>query len=243
MSDKCIQAYAKIMGRDWEYYMTKPTIILGRGGNDVKCDVLLCNDSAVSRQHFSLRFAPEHHAIEVKNLSKNGILIDGEFYRRDSDPVLLTSQADIAYGKEEDMRISILLPAPTRAQLKKSPQAPFIPLIQWIGEILVVENALTPRAIQTKLRNLHAKDLQNVEDYALSNSIRHVLTQNDHVFHVVGTNRNDPSVFSGSITSGKAGDVVVIPVATYALNPTEKDRFVQFAQTSHALKASVSNGI
>lgn len=245
MSGKGIQAYAKIVGFGWEYYMTKPKIILGRGGNDISCDVLLCNDSAVSRQHFWIRFAPEHQAIEVKNLSKNGILIDGEFVRRDSDPVLLTSQAEIAYGKEENMRVSLLLPAPTRGQLRKSPQASFIPLIQWIGEILVTDSALTPRAIHDKLRNSHAKELQNIEDYALFNSVRHVLTQNDHIFHVVGSALESLPASSApsQALAGKTSLPADVPVAKFALRVEEKDRFVQFAQTSHALKASASNGV
>lgn len=31
--------FAKIVGSDWEYYMTKPNIILGRRGTGVICDV------------------------------------------------------------------------------------------------------------------------------------------------------------------------------------------------------------
>lgn len=167
--------------------MIKPKIILGRGGNGVECDLMLSTDTAVSRRHFTIRFAPEHQAMEIENLSKNGILINGEFIRHAHNPVLLTSQAEIAYGKSDDMRVTLLFPTLSRTQLKKEPQAAFVPLIQWIAEALVMDKELTPRSIVEKLRAAHSNDLQNIDDYALFNSVRHVLTQNDHIFYVVAS--------------------------------------------------------
>lgn len=234
-----IQAYAKIAGLGWEYYMTKPKIILGRGGSECECDVVLSRDSAVSRQHFSIRFAPEHQAIEVENYSKNGILVNGDFIRRYSAPILLRSQAEIAYGKLDHQRITLLLPVANRGsvQRKKSSHASFIPLIQWIGEILVSGTPSTPSEITTKLRQKYSKELQALDNSALANSVRHILTQNDHVFCVVEDDTKSSTVgnVAGSLEMGiRSCDKNDGTVARYGLRPEEKGRFVQFAQTAHA---------
>lgn len=183
-----VRAYAKIVGPGWEYYMTQPKIILGRGGKDVDCDVVISSESAVSRQHFTIRFAPELQAFEVENLSKNGILVNGEFIQRLSPPVLLRSQADIAFGRLDPMRISFLLPVGTKASVKKKELAADrnIPLMQWIGEAISTYTILNAREIRAKIEEAHPHQLQKLgPDRVIASSIRHILTQNDHVFYVV----------------------------------------------------------
>lgn len=187
MADE-VRAYAKIVGPGWEYYMTQPKITLGRGGEGIDCDVIISSESAVSRQHFTIRFAPELQAFEVENLSKNGILVNGEFIQRLSPPVLLRSQADIAFGRLDPMRLSFLLPVGTKASVKKKELAADrnIPLMQWIGEAISIHTILNADEIRTKIDEAHPNQLQKLgSDRVIASSIRHILTQNDHVFHVV----------------------------------------------------------
>lgn len=183
-----VRAYAKIVGPGWEYYMTQPKIILGRGGEGVDCDVIISSESAVSRQHFTIRFAPELQAFEVENLSKNGILVNGEFIQRLTPPVLLRSQADIAFGRLDPMRISFLLPVGTKASVKKKELAGdrSIPLMQWIGEAISMHTILNASDIHKKIEVAHPHQLQKLgSDRMIASSIRHILSQNDHIFYVV----------------------------------------------------------
>lgn len=185
---KEIRAYAKIVGPGWEYYMTQPKIVLGRGGENVDCDVIISTESAVSRQHFTIRFAPELQAFEVENLSKNGILVNGEFVHRLSPPVLLRSQADIAFGRLDPMRISFLLPVGIKPSVKKKELAAErnIPLLQWMGEAITAHGPLTAAQIRDVVDKSHPHQLQRMgTEHIVSSSIRHILTQNDHIFCVV----------------------------------------------------------
>lgn len=114
------QAYAKIVGPGWKYYMTKPKIILGRGGKGVDCDVQVSNESPVSRQHFSIRYAPEHESMEIENMSKNGILVNGEFKQIFSSPKLIKSQTEISFGRFDKMRLTVVLPIKDKVINKKN---------------------------------------------------------------------------------------------------------------------------
>lgn len=215
------QAYAKIVGPGWHYYMTKPKIILGRGGTGVDCDVILTKESAVSRQHFSIRFAPEHEAIEVENLSKNGILVNGQFLSRFSAPILLRSQGEIAYGRPDAMRISLLLPVCQHVVEKKRKQSVFLPLLPWVGQVLVrAKTALPTDELVSRVWAAHAREMPHLDRARLANSIRHVLVQNEHIFQAVDppcvTPRDPP------------------PPVRFAVRTQEQSRFIQYAQHKHA---------
>lgn len=227
------QAYAKIIGPGWQYYMTKPKIVLGRGGEDVGCDVHVSNATAVSRQHFSIRFAPEHQAIEVENIGKNGILVNNTFLSKYSAPILLRSQAEIAFGGYDPMRVTLVLPVANRVigknQKKNSSTRSnkFVPLLNWVGETLVDTDALSMDQIVARLRNSHRSALRFLDDRVLANSVRHIISQNDHFFSVVKN------------TVGK-GTLAVSPVLgpKFTLRENARGRFIQFAKLSFAENAT-----
>lgn len=220
-----VRAYAKIVGPGWEYYMTQPKIILGRGGKGVNCDVIISSETAVSRQHFTIRFAPEIQAFEVENLSKNGILVNGEFIHRLSPPVLLRSQADIAFGRYDPMRISFLLPVGAKASVKKKEPASerSIPLLQWVGEAIVADDYLTAKQIRDAIEKAHPNQLQKLgSDAAITSSIRHVLMQNDHVFYPMDSTELE-SNGSGCLAGLPGGKITD---AFFAVRAEHKIRFI-----------------
>lgn len=180
------RAYAKIVGNDWEYYMIKPTIILGRGGKDVECDVILNQGSVVSRQHFAIRFVPELQAFEIRTLSKNGILVNGDFLNKNAPPLLLRSQADIVFGRDDHMRLSFLLPAGGKSIIKKKDKSgPQVPLLRYVGEALLAAKPLNAKQIQERIATTHPNQLLQLGTKSVvASCIRHVLTQNNHIFFV-----------------------------------------------------------
>lgn len=204
--------------------MTKPKIILGRGGENVECDVVVSTESAVSRQHFSIRFAPELQAFEVENLSKNGILVNGEFVHRLSPPILLRSQADIAFGRRDPMCISFLLPSGVKASVKKkeAPSEKGIPLLQWMGEAIMLHGPLTAAQLKKVIDEAHPHQFRKMgSDHIVSSSIRHILTQNDQIFMVVDSIKveNDPAMVAFPAADGKVVD------AYFDVHEDQKSRF------------------
>ncbi|KAI0561229.1 hypothetical protein FGB62_89g06 [Gracilaria domingensis] len=179
------RAYAKLVGKNWEYYMAKPMITLGRGGKGVDCDVVLSEASVVSRQHFTIRYVPELQAFEVKTLSKNGILVNGDFLHKLSPPKLLRSHAEITYGRDDSMSLSFILPPGDKLSLKKKKNRNVsqVPMLQWIGEALLNGDPLNARQIRARIETTHPNQLNKLgSESTITSSIRHVLTQNDHIF-------------------------------------------------------------
>lgn len=183
-----VQAFAKLVGVGWEHYMTKPKIVLGRGGEGVEVDVIVSSKTVVSRRHFTIRFAPEINAFEVESLSKNGVLVNGELLRRLARPAVIRSQTDIAFGNGEEMHVSILLPAWIKTSRKKRGRATEekTPLLEWIGEALVLGHMLSAEQLRPAIERAHPGELEKLGSRdVVASSIRHVLTQNDHIFQVV----------------------------------------------------------
>ena len=203
--------------------MTKPKIILGRGGKNCECDVIISEASAVSRQHFTIRFAPELQAFEIENLSKNGILVNGEFLNPYSPPILLRSQADIGFGRTDPMKLMFILPTSNPTDTKKRDMASdkHVPLLQWIGETLLSKGHLTAKGIRKEVEKAHPELTKRLgSSQIIDSSIRHTLTQNDHIFQVLDSielenNLDAPVMASG----GKVTD------AFFALKNDQKSRF------------------
>lgn len=232
----CIRAYAKIVGPGWEYYMTKPKIILGRGGRDIECDVKISSENAVSRQHFTIRFAPELQAFEVENLSKNGILVNGQFVHRLTPPVLLRSQADIAFGRCDPMHISFLLPVGPKNSIKKREYAAdrHVPLLQWVGQQIVQANFLTARDIRRKIEGAHPQQLRKLgSDAVVDSSIRQILMQNEHIFYVMD---------SLQIENRDGNDAGPVKDAYFAVRDEQKSRFFQYANELDLMMNRTGNG-
>ncbi|CAN8068347.1 unnamed protein product [Agarophyton chilense] len=228
------RAYAKLVGKDWEYYMINPTIILGRGGKGVDCDLILSEASVVSRQHFTIRYVPELQAFEVKTLSKNGILVNGEFLHKLSPPKLLRSQAEIMYGRDDSMNISFILPPGDKLSLQKKKKNKVnsqIPILQWIGEALLSGNPLNAKQIRERIETMHPSQLSKLgSEGTIASSIRHVLTQNDHIFFVQDSRSiGAKTSHRGDVTTGEKETTE----AYFSVYDSQKSQFF-FGSSEHA---------
>lgn len=225
MSEQGKTAYAKIIGPGWQYYMTKPMITLGRGGKGVDCDVKLSDQNAVSRQHFCVRFTPDNDGVEVENMSKNGIIVNGNFIQRLKQPVLIRSHTEVAYGRPENMRLTVILPAMSdraiakkRLQQQANNEKTHFPLIDLVGHALATTTTgaypLTMDELITTLRKYHTQlRPPRMKESLLRNSVRHVITHNEHIFDVV------------------LAEVYGVPTKQprYAVNASYQQRFSQFS--------------
>lgn len=78
--DEKIEAYAKLEGQDFCYYIRSLVIIIGRNISEYDTvDVNLKGERAVSRNHAKLYYNFEAQHFELLVIGKNGVYIDQQY--------------------------------------------------------------------------------------------------------------------------------------------------------------------
>jgi len=80
-SSALVTAYAKLQGKDFVKYLTKPEVTLGRNGREQESapDIELGESKAISRAHAKIGYNREAARFEIVCLSKNGLFLDGRY--------------------------------------------------------------------------------------------------------------------------------------------------------------------
>ncbi|KAF1884075.1 hypothetical protein Lal_00013035 [Lupinus albus] len=102
--------FAKLQGKDFEYYMQTYSIILGRNSKKCIVDIDLSNHGGgrkISRYHVCIFFDFTRHHYSLEVLGKNGCFIKGILYLPGNPPVKLDSQDLIQIG---DTKLYFMLP-------------------------------------------------------------------------------------------------------------------------------------
>jgi len=99
--------FAKLVGDDFEYYMRKYEINLGRKSKTTELDVVLGENTNVSRNHACIRYNFAQSYFELVVQGKNGVYVEGILHTPGSAPVRLSSQNLIQMG---DKSFFFLLP-------------------------------------------------------------------------------------------------------------------------------------
>ena len=86
-----IQAYAKLQGEDFTYYMQKLQITLGRSSKDANrdVDVMLGWTKVISRTHARIQYNFVTSRFELICYGKNGAYVDHQFCDANTGPVPL----------------------------------------------------------------------------------------------------------------------------------------------------------
>ncbi|KAJ7961578.1 FHA domain-containing protein FHA2 [Quillaja saponaria] len=113
--------FAKLQGKEFEYYMQTYSIILGRNSKTSTVDLDLSSlggGMKISRHHAHIfyDFTNHHFALEV--LGKNGCLVKGVLHLPSNTPIKLNSQDLIQIG---DKQFYFLLP---RRGISRGPSGP-----------------------------------------------------------------------------------------------------------------------
>lgn len=99
--DSNVQAYAKLQGEDFTYYMQTLAIVIGRRATpDDEVDVDLGRSKLISRQHVRIEYNFQRQRFELKCLGKNGVYVDGRFHTRDHEPIMLETKTLIQIGEK-----------------------------------------------------------------------------------------------------------------------------------------------
>ncbi|KAJ1812339.1 hypothetical protein LPJ75_003697, partial [Coemansia sp. RSA 2598] len=116
-----VQAYAKLEGPDFCYYVRSLEVSLGRhpsGSHTDAVDIDLGDSKAVSRRHARILYNFMSQSFELQVLGKNGCLVDDEYYAR-GQSVMLRHKMVIQIG---DTEFAFLLPK--AAMPADAPQPP-----------------------------------------------------------------------------------------------------------------------
>ncbi|XP_072274981.1 forkhead box protein K1 [Pyxicephalus adspersus] len=86
---------ARLEGRDFEFLMRTPSVIIGRDSSQGSVDVNMGRSSFISRRHLELNFIKPHFFLRC--LGKNGVFVDGAFQRRGAPPLQLSKQCTFRF--------------------------------------------------------------------------------------------------------------------------------------------------
>lgn len=75
-------AYAKLEGRDFEFFMVKRRISIGRNSKQGAVDVNMGSTRFISRKHLEISFEGQRFFLLCRG--KNGIFVDDIFQRREA---------------------------------------------------------------------------------------------------------------------------------------------------------------
>ncbi|MGH0177583.1 UNVERIFIED_CONTAM: hypothetical protein FKN15_075474 [Acipenser sinensis] len=88
-----VPAVARLEGREFEYFMKKRSVTIGRNSSQGSVDVSMGHSSFISRRHLEIFTAGEDGAgggdFYLRCLGKNGVFVDGVFQRRGAPPLQL----------------------------------------------------------------------------------------------------------------------------------------------------------
>lgn len=82
-----IKIVAKLTGSDFEYWIHKDKVLVGRNSSNGKVDVNIESSSYVSRNHFQINH--ERGRFFLMCLGKNGVFVNGQFQRLGASPLPL----------------------------------------------------------------------------------------------------------------------------------------------------------
>lgn len=81
---------ARLQGEEFEYFMVKRRIVVGRNSSRGDVDVNMGNSSFISRGHIEIQYELDHNFYLTCG-GKNGVFVDGEFVQRGAERLQVPS--------------------------------------------------------------------------------------------------------------------------------------------------------
>lgn len=82
-------SYARLEGRNFDFYMTKRRVVIGRNSKLGDVDVNMGSSKFISRRHLDI--VMDRHSFYVLCRGKNGVFVDDTFQRRENKRLQLPS--------------------------------------------------------------------------------------------------------------------------------------------------------
>jgi pSer/pThr/pTyr-binding forkhead associated (FHA) protein len=99
------ESYAKLEGPGYKQFITKLTVYIGREANNISPEspeeqlVFIGDSQKISRKHAKIYWNSNRGEWEIKNLSKNKVIVNGAALRKDDTPAKLPPCAAIKVDK------------------------------------------------------------------------------------------------------------------------------------------------
>mmetsp|Transcript_33367 Transcript_33367/g.55997 ORF Transcript_33367/g.55997 Transcript_33367/m.55997 type:complete len:144 (-) Transcript_33367:281-712(-) len=112
--------FAKLKGKEFDFYIQKYTITLGRRSKSSNVDIALGDNMNLSRHHASIAYNFESGRWELVVHGKNGVTANEKFIAPGHEPHKLTSKERLQVG---DVAFYFLLPPSNKIKLKTGGQS------------------------------------------------------------------------------------------------------------------------
>jgi len=111
------RGYSKLEGKNWSICISQLKFLIGRNTkNQQNADLHLGNSTLISRKHAKIQYDFNQYRFTIKCLSRNGIKINGQLFRRHHGAIKLESKDNIQVGPSE---FTFLLPFKTAKRHEK----------------------------------------------------------------------------------------------------------------------------
>ncbi|KAK7287385.1 hypothetical protein RIF29_00658 [Crotalaria pallida] len=158
--------FAKLQGVDFEYYMKKYSILLGRNSSTSKVDVDLADlggGTAVSRYHARIFYDFPRRRFSLEVLGRNGCYLEGVLYLPGNPPVKLDSQDHLRIGQKE---FYFLLPSRgiTRRPTPFHAPPPMAPPLAGAADVAIYDDDVKPPGAAVADGGANADDKATADD-------------------------------------------------------------------------------
>ncbi|XP_002157478.3 forkhead box protein K2 [Hydra vulgaris] len=86
---------AKLAGREFEYMVRQNRISIGRNSKLGDVDINMGHSSFISRKHLEIKYESPFFYLSTRG--KNGVFVDGQFYRKGSERILLKNKCVLRF--------------------------------------------------------------------------------------------------------------------------------------------------
>ncbi|XP_043924066.1 forkhead box protein K2 isoform X3 [Protopterus annectens] len=140
MSGVCGPAVARLEGREFEYFMKKRSVTIGRNSSQGSVDVSMGHSSFISRKHLEIFTAGEDGGgggeFYLRCLGKNGVFVDGVFQRRGAPPLHLPRLCTFRFPST-NIKITFTALSNEKKVKQEAPESPVKPVQPQISPLTI----------------------------------------------------------------------------------------------------------
>lgn len=133
-------AVARLEGREFEYFMKKRSVTIGRNSSQGSVDVSMGHSSFISRKHLEIFTAGEDGGgggeFYLRCLGKNGVFVDGVFQRRGAPPLHLPRLCTFRFPST-NIKITFTALSSEKKVKQEAPESPVKPVQPQISPLTI----------------------------------------------------------------------------------------------------------
>eukprot|EP00062_Callorhinchus_milii_P004865 gi/632943749/ref/XP_007887118.1/ PREDICTED: forkhead box protein K2 [Callorhinchus milii] len=129
------QLLARLEGRDFEFFLKKSSVTIGRNSSQGPVDVNMGHSSFISRRHLEIARGADT-GFYLKCLGKNGVFVDGVFQRRGAPALQLPRVCTFRFPST-NIKISFTSLCNEKKEQQEAPESPVRPVQPQISPLKI----------------------------------------------------------------------------------------------------------